>query len=409
MTSVVGPLGKPSPHPVVFLVLVTPFGVMSGYLTVALTYLLSKAGLSVEEIASLIFVSFLPQTWKFLWAPVPDTTLSRKTWYLIAAVTSALGIYAMGVVPAMPKYLTVLYAVVFVSNVASTFLAMAVESLIVFSTPPNQHGRAGGWYQAGNLGGGGIGGGLGLWLAQNLAEPWMAGAILAVLCMACAVGLFFVAEPEPADRSQRYVVRLVTLAKDLWTVVRSRLGVLAALICLLPIGSGAASGLWSALADDWHASANTVALVNGVLGGVISAIGCLVGGYISDRIDRKTGYALYGVLQALCAIAMALAPRTEAMFAIFTLLYAFIAGLTYAGFSALVLEAIGLGAAATKYNVLASLANMPIAGMTLVDGWAQNRFGTSGMLYVEAACGVAGILIYLGAAAVRIKRVAVAL
>ena len=32
-----------SPHPVVFLVLITPFGVMSGYLTVALAYLLAKA------------------------------------------------------------------------------------------------------------------------------------------------------------------------------------------------------------------------------------------------------------------------------------------------------------------------------------------------------------------------------
>src|SRR6185436_17010726 len=64
-------------HPFVFLVLILPFGVMSGYLTVAVAYLLTKAGVSLEQIAELIAVSFIPQTWKFLWAPVAHTTLSR--------------------------------------------------------------------------------------------------------------------------------------------------------------------------------------------------------------------------------------------------------------------------------------------------------------------------------------------
>jgi MFS family permease len=394
-----------TPHPVVFMVLIIPFGVMSGYLTVALTYLLAKAGLSVEEISSLIFISFLPQTWKFLWAPIADTTLTRKTWYWVAALTSAFGIFAMGAVPATAAGLSVLDAVVFVANVASTFLAMAVESLLVYSTPAKFHGRAAGWYQAGNLGGGGLGGGLGLWLAQTLPSPVFAGAILAVVCLACAAGLWFVAEP-PRAALERLGPRLAGLGRELWGLVRSRIGVLACLICLLPIGSGAASNLWSALADDWHASANTVALVNGVLGGVVSAVGCLVGGYACDRMDRKTGYALYGLIQAACAVGMALAPRTEEMFVLFTLLYAFISGLTYAGFSAVVLEAIGLGAAATKYNVLASLANMPIAGMTLVDGWSQTHWGTSAMLYVEALCGVMAIVVFLALASIRVRKLA---
>ena len=47
-----------------------------------------------------------------------------------------------------------------------------------------------------------------------------------------------------------------------------------------------------------------IALVTGVLGGIVSAAGCLVGGYWCDRMDRKTAYALYGLLQAVCAIAM---------------------------------------------------------------------------------------------------------
>jgi len=112
-------------------------------------------------------------------------------------------------------------------------------------------------------------------------------------------------------------------------------------------------------------------------------------------MNRKAAYVLYGVLQALCAAAMAIAPRTESMYIVFTMLYAFITGLTYGGFSAFVLEAMGLGAAATKSNLFASLSNMPIAYLTWVDGWAHDCWGARGMLLIEAAMGLDGLVIFL--------------
>jgi len=385
-------------HPSVFLVLIVPFGAMGGYLSVAIGYQLTQAGVSVEEVAALIAASYIPQTWKFLWAPVADTTLSRKTWYALAGLVSALGIFVTGAVPADAASLPLLYAAVLISNVASTFLAMATESLMVYNTPPELQGRAGGWFQAGNLGGNGLGGGAGLWLAQTLPDPWMAAAVIAVVCALCCAALWFVPEPPPLARTGHYGRMLVAVLKDLWQVVRGRAGILALLICFLPIGSGAASNLWSAVADDWHASANTVALATGVFSGIVSALGCIFGGYGADRMDRKTAYVLYGLLMALSTVAMALAPRTEAMYVVFTLIYAFIQGLTYAGFTAVVLETIGLGAAATKYNLYASLSNMPIAYMTLIDGWAHTRWGAAGLLNVEAAFGVVGIVIFIAVA-----------
>ncbi len=385
-------------HPSVFLFLIVPFGAMGGYLSVAIGYQLTQAGVGVEEVAALIAASYIPQTWKFLWAPVADTTLSRKTWYLLAAAVSALGIFVTGGVPADAASLPLLYAAVLISNVASTFLAMATESLMVYNTPPELQGRAGGWFQAGNLGGNGLGGGAGLWMSQTLPGPWMAAAAIAMACALCAAALWFVPEPPPLARTGHYGRMLVAVWKDLWQVARSRLGILALLICFLPIGSGAATNLWAAVADDWHASANTVALATGVFSGVISALGCLIGGYGADRMDRKTAYALYGLLMALSTVAMGLAPRTETMYVVFTLIYAFIQGLTYAGFTAVVLETIGLGAAATKYNLYASLSNMPIAYMTLVDGWAHTRWGAAGLLNVEAAFGVVGIVVFIAVA-----------
>ncbi|MEO8674740.1 MAG: MFS transporter [Casimicrobiaceae bacterium] len=397
-----------SSHPIVYLFLIVPFGAMGGYLSVAIGYQLTQAGVSVGEVAALVAASYIPQTWKFLWAPVVDLTLSRKRWYVLAGLVTALGIFAMGIVPTDAKSLPLMYAAVLIASTATTFLAMAAESLLVYNSSPEQKGRASGWFQAGNLGGNGLGGGAGLWLGETLPDPWMAGAALAIACALCIGALRFVPEPPPMRRAGHIGRTLLAVLADLWQVVRARAGFLALLICFLPIGSGAAQGLWGAIADDWHASAGTVALVTGVFGGIVSAIGCIAGGYGSDRLDRKTAYALYGLLMALCAVAMALAPRIESMYIVFTLAYAFIQGLTYAAFTAVVLEAIGHGAAATKYNVFASLSNMPIAYMTVVDGWAHERWGAAGLLNVEAAFGVVGIVVFIAIAMATRRRPAAA-
>jgi MFS family permease len=397
-------MGPRRTHPSVYLILILPFGVMAGYLDVTVAYLLSKAGLPVAQIAGLIALSVIPHTWKFAWAPIADTTLSRKTWYLLASLLSAVGIYATGALPAAAGSVPWLSVIVVVANVAVSFLGMAVESLMAYGTPEAEKGRAGGWFQAGNLGGVGLGGGAGLLMAQRLPATWMAGAALGLACLLCSLALFFVAEPPTAPRAGSLVRNVAGVGRDLWGVARSRLGFLALVLCVLPIGSGAASGLWSAVASDWKASADTVAVTTGVLGGIVSAIGCLLGGWVCDRMNRKAAYALYGVLQALCAVAMAAAPRTEAMYVAFTLLYALITGLTYAGFTAFVLEAMGLGAAATKYNVYASLSNTPIYYMTRIDGWAHTRWGAGGMLRLEAAFGMLGLVGFLGVAALIGKR-----
>ena len=70
---------------------------------------------------------------------------------------------------------------------------------------------------------------------------------------------------------------------------------------------------------------------------------------------------------------------------------------------AVVLEAMGLGAAATKYNLFASLSNTPIAYMTLVDGWAHTQGGAGAMLQAEAAICLTGIVVFMVSAALAHK------
>jgi MFS family permease len=185
----------------------------------------------------------------------------------------------------------------------------------------------------------------------------------------------------------------------LWdTIIRSRTGLLAMILCFLPIGSAAASGLFAAIAERWNTPADSVALYTGILAGLVSAVGCLAGGWLSDQMDRKRAYAVTGIFLAIVAIAMALGPHNEAGYAIFTLAYQFGSGLAYGAFTGFVLEAIGRGAVATKYNALASLSNVPIWYMTELDGRASERWGPDAMLFVDAATEVVGVVIFLTAA-----------
>jgi len=375
------------------MVLIVPFGVAGGYVSVTLAYQLKQTGASVEQIAALCALGVLPQTWKFFWAPVVDLTLTQKHWYLIAGILCAAGVAVTGCFPATKAGLASLSAVVFLTSLASTFLAMAVESLLAYGTPDELKGHASGWYQAGNLGGGGIGGGLGLFMVQRLAAPWMASAIVGGLCLACCAVLVLVPAPERRFNQPGVLTGIAAVLKDLWELVRNRSGLLAFILCFLPIGTGAIG--FSAIAGEWQASSDLVALVTGVLCGVISAVGCIAGGWACDRMDRQKAYVVFGILQAASGVAMALLPRNQVNFVVWVSVYNFTCGLSYAAFSAFVLDVIGQGAAATKYNALASLSNVPIYYMTNLDGWAHDRWNSAAMFYTESGLAVASAVIFM--------------
>ncbi len=382
-------------HPIVFMFLMAPFGVMSGYVTVTIGFLLTKAGIPLAQVAPIIAMALIPNIFKFLWAPLVDTTLTVKKWYLIANVITALGIFLTGIIPLEAESLGLITAVVFFMSLVNTNIAMSTESLLAHDTPDHLKGRAGGWLQAGNLGGFGLGGGAGLWLAERLSDPWMTGTIIALACLLCSIGLFFLKEPTLFLKEKNYLKTLANLNKDIWKLIKSRMGFLALFLCFLPLGTGAASNLWSSISNDWNASADTVALVIGVGGGLLSAIGCLLGGWICDKMDRKKAYILFGLTQAAVTIAMAFSPQTEDMFILYTSLYAFSSGLAYVGFSAFVLEAIGKGAAATKYNVFASLSNAPIYYMIYIDEWSHREWGAFGMLTAESIMALLGVILFI--------------
>jgi hypothetical protein len=105
-------------------------------------------------------------------------------------------------------------------------------------------------------------------------------------------------------------------------------------------------------------------------------------------------YMLSGGLTAVCALAMMASPLSPATYTYGVTAYLFVTGLCYAAFSAAVLETIGKGgaAASTQYALFVSCGNLAINYVGLVDTRFDKGYGPRGLLGVDAAMNVIGII-----------------
>lgn len=385
------------PHPIVWLILYIPFGALGGFVGVALTFLATQNGLSITE-GSLIIGSQLLISWlKWLWAPMVDITFSPKKWYVFSTALSAVGVIAMASVPLGKDTLGLLLVIIAGANLVNSIVGMAVEAMIASITPADQVGRVSAWFQAGNLGGAGLGGALGLFLIQKLPSPWMSGAVMGLLFLCCCFALIPLPHVKAHVTNKRPVDAVKTVALGFWEMIKARVGALTALMCILPIATGAASGVLtqSVVAGYWGAGAEQVGLVQGLLSGVITALGCFLGGWVCNRMNPHKAYGIFGIALAAIAAAMAFSPATVTMYIVWNMIYALGIGLSYAAFTAMALVAIGKGAAATGYNVFASMSNFPIWWLGLLLGWVADHNGPKTMLITEAVLGAFGVAVFM--------------
>jgi MFS transporter, PAT family, beta-lactamase induction signal transducer AmpG len=382
-----------STKPGTFFFLVLPSGISSGFVSITLPFILTRGGFSVATAASIVAIGVSANLWRFLWGPVADLTLTARRWYLLGLGTSALTLLILSLMPLHKSEVGILMAVVFISQVAATLIVLPVGGLMAHTVADEAKGRAAGWYQAGNLGGTGIGGGAGVWLASHVSKE-AAGGALGLAMLASAAAIYFASDVRIIS-TESWGTRMRILGRDILDLLGSAIPLFTIVLVCSPVGAAAMNNLWSAVAPDWRASANTVALVTGVLNAILSVIGCIVGGWIADRVGRWWAYFGSSGALALVALVMAVIPRTPLTYSGGVLAYVFFGGVAYAAFSAVVLFAIGRGAASTKYAALSSFGNVPVVYMTAADGWAHDRFGTGWMLAVDALSAVAGIALAL--------------
>src|SRR5438105_1004918 len=157
--------------PWLFGILSIPYGAFNGIIVVLMPFLLRKHGVSPDRIATVIAVSSIPNVWYFVWSPVVDTGLLRRTWILIAAGIS--GVCGSIAIAATSLSLTELTVLLLAGNVVAMLLSSACGAILTTLNPINR-GKASGWYNAGNLGGGALGAGAAIWAADKVTLPVLA-------------------------------------------------------------------------------------------------------------------------------------------------------------------------------------------------------------------------------------------
>jgi PAT family beta-lactamase induction signal transducer AmpG len=185
---------------------------------------------------------------------------------------------------------------------------------------------------------------------------------------------------------------------DMRDLLRSPRTLTGLLFFLSPVGSAAVMNLISGVGPDYHASGAEVMWVTGVGGGLLCALGSVIGGYACGRMNRMIAYSLAGGLCAVFASYMAFAKASPFTYGAGYSGYAIAAGFAYAVFTALVLDVIDQRqhAAGTAYALLVASGNLPITYMTWLDGVGYHRNGVKGLMGFDALANAgAGVLLLL--------------
>jgi MFS family permease len=386
-----------------------------GFATVAVPFVLRTRGVEMTLIATVSQVAQLPHIIKLFWSPVLDSGPRRRTWFFGSIAVAAIALAVTALIPPSRAeaigpvpLLWVFTGTLFVAQAAVATSSSAVLALMALTVPPETRGAASGWQTAGNLAGTATGGALVAWMLRHLPTTTTA-SVLASICAACAVPAAFIDETPPPRRP---ALELVTaLLREVWRTIRSRDGWTGLLICLSPVGAGALTNLFSALAADYApteaAAERLVVVVTGALGGGANAAGALLGGFLADRMNRRLAYCLCGAITALCAVGMIVGPATASAFTAGCLAYQLANGLCYAAFYAFVFDVVGKrDGVTTQLALFAGAGNLATSYVTWLDGWSYDharawfpghasaaRGGMLGMDALTTFVGIGGLVV----------------
>ena len=358
-----------------------------------LAYLLSLQGVGSGQQSHLIGLLALPTSLYFLWSPITDFFVRRRTWLLIGGLTAAV---LMGMAFQLPH----------LSSRGSLVLMLlsACCSQLVVSSAGGMMGalhsegvrrKAGSFYQAGSMGLGALSAWALMWLSSRVGR----GALGAVAAAMIGIPALAALLAPPQDRLSEET--LGATARRIWTEFRStflRWDAVPYTVCMLfPGATGAAVGLLTGVAAQYGVRGDRVAWVNGLVGGLLMAAGSGVMALIAVRARATVMYMLVALVNCGCLSVLWLLPMRPSTYYLGVLLYLFTVGSCYAAFTAVVLEFLGNSgkSGSGRYSLINSLGNVPVLYMIQVDGWGGDRWGGRGVALAESVVGGVGALVLL--------------
>lgn len=372
-----------------FGLLIAPMAVLSnGIIGGVLSYLLRRQGVGPGRGAEIIALLNLPQMIYFVWSPITDFWIRRRTWLIVGATAAAIAMltafrqtslastWAVGLI-----FLSACLGQLIVSSCGGMMGTMQVEA---------NRRRASSFYQGGAL----AFGALAVFVLAYFSDRFSLGTLGLITALMIALPSFVALAAPRQD-----VISEHTLQETFARIGREikatflRWEVIPYTLCMIfPMGSGAMIQLLPGLAADYHINGQQVAWINGIGGSLLTAAGALAVTVIPARVRAPVAYLSICLVNALTLSVLWLGPLRPAVYLAGSVLFLFTIGACYALFTAVVLEFLGDSgkSGSARYSVINSLGNFPVIYMVFIDGKGYDRWGARGMPGIDAVLGFIG-------------------
>lgn len=288
-------LATPLRRRILFALLYASEGAPIGFLWVALLTWMRLDGVPIGRITMLSALLVVPWTFKFAWAPLVDLLRSSR-WTLKEWIITAQSIMGLTLLPLFWLDLVadfdVILPLLIVHAVAAATQDVAIDSLCISVTDPTERGRLNGWMQTGMLGGRAMFGGGALLMSAYIGTD----AVIALLITVVCGSMVLVATsrlPPWSDDGTPLARRAGTVGRNVLAALREPSTWAGLAFALL--GGAAFKSLEVVVGPylvDRDYSEKQIGLFTA--GPMILAMiaGSLTGGWLADRLERRTFVAI---------------------------------------------------------------------------------------------------------------------
>jgi MFS family permease len=373
----------PHERPWLFAFLIAPDAVISlGLVGGAITYLLRDEGVDPARAASIAALLSLPHAIYFLWGPLTDFWMRRRTWLLLAAAASAIAMVVAFHQPRLASPWAV--GLLFLSACLGVFVVAACGGILGTLRSELNRRRAGSFYQSGSLTFGAVAVFVLVTCSGRLSLGSLGWIVAAMIVLPSLAALAAPAQPLISELTARHT------AARIWHEFRSTFlrweAIPYTLLVASPCCSGAMIGLLTQLARDYGVTGYQVAWFNGLAGALLTSAGALAASLIPVRFRASIAFPIAGLVNAATLAVFAIGPLRPAVYFAGAVLFLFTIGAGYALFTGVALEFLGSSgkSGSSRYAIINSIGNLPVAYMTYLDGRGYALWGPRAMPAVDA-------------------------
>ncbi len=371
-------------RPWIFGLLIAPSAVVANGIIQGgvLGYLLTQGGMKIDVASHWLSILALPTSLYFLYSPLTDFVLKRRTWLMLGSLCAAVLIlvaFSRSTVAAPAPLRLIL-----LSGCLTQLVVASCGGMMGTLHSDRARQTASSFYQAGSM----AFGALATWVliressrVSAASLGWIAASLIGVPAL-----FGFFAPHQPVVRSSGLLQTLRILGRECKSTFGRWDAVPYVLFMLMPAGTGAAIGLLPGIAHSYGLGGDQVAWINGLLGSLAIAAGSMVTVWAPARLGASRSTLIAYIANALILAGMAFAPMRPWTYLAGTILYLFTCGCTYSLGTAVVLQFLGASgkSGSGRYSVINSILNVPILLMISVDGWGAAKWGARGLPAVES-------------------------